>query len=443
MQNQHNRSFWILLAGQSLSLLGTGMTSFAVMVWAFEKAGTATALSLIGFFACITYVFTSPFAGPLVDRLDRRKVMFFSDLGAGLMTAVLLILNHNGHLQIWHLYLVQGITGIFSAFQQPAFSAALSLIVPRDQYTRANGMLGLAKSSATLLAPAAAGALFATVGLNAIMLVDLTTMALALGGLLFVRIPLPPKSGEGSAIKPGWRHQLAFGFRYIFSRPGLRGILSIHFLINTFATLTYFAVLSPMILARSGDEVALSVVRTVMGIGGVAGGLVISLWGGPKRKAFLYTASTAVSFLVCDLFMGASRSTLGWSAAGFLSELTIPFIVAPYYSLWQERVPTDVQGRVFSARDMVGAAPQPLGYLFGGLLADRLFEPAMAAGGALAGPFGWLVGTGHGAGMGLMFACTSLLGCLTGVLGLLSPAIQALDDAEPAAPAVESLAPAD
>jgi len=107
--------------------------------------------------------------------------------------------------------------------------------------------------------------------------------------------------------------------------------------------------------------------------------------------------------------------------------LSIPFIVSPYFALWQELVPLDVQGRVFSTRDMVQVLSQPFGYLAGGLLADRLFEPALQVGGALASSVGRLVGTGPGAGMAAMFLCTSLLGGLTGVLGLLSPSVRHLD----------------
>jgi MFS transporter, DHA3 family, macrolide efflux protein len=430
------RSFRILLFGQAVSLLGTGMTRFAVMIWAYERTGTATSLAMLGFFACITYVLVSPLAGVLIDRLDRRKVMFLSDLGAGLMTAMLLALNLAGRLEIWHLYLAEGMSGMFEAFQEPAFSAAVSLLVPKDGYTRANALLGLGRSAARMFAPAAAGLLLPAfgrpeIGLSAVMAVDLATLSLALFGLLLVRIPPAPVSSTGQQAGGSWRKQLRFGSTYIWQRPGLRELLGTFFLINLFATLTYFAVLSPMILARSrGNEAALGLVRTVMGLGGILGGIIISLWGGTHRKARLFLVSTALSFLVCDFLTAISRSTIGWSVAGFLSELTIPFIVAPYFALWQEHVPADVQGRVFATREAVQVLAQPAGYLLGGWLADVWFEPALASGGPLAGSLGLLVGNGPGAGMSAMFLFTSLLGGLTGLLGLLSPHMAALDRAQ-------------
>lgn len=429
MVNKTNkRAFKVLWAGQSISLLGTGMTRFAVLLWAYQQEGTATALALLGFFVTTAFVVASPFAGVLVDRWDRRKVMAFADLGAGCMTALLLVLYTAGRLQVWHLYLAQGVAGALEAFQDPAFSASVSLLVPRERYTRANSLLGLGRSASRIFAPALASVLMQTGGLEWVMAVDLGTLALALIGLLCIRIPAPPRSVEGAWAMGHLGRELRFGFQYIFRRPGLRGVLLIFFLINVFATLTYFGVLSPMILARTGgDEVGLGVVRAVMGVGGVVGGMALSLWGGPRRKVRLYLLSTSLSFLICDFLMGVSRSVAGWSIAGFLSDFGIPFIISPYYALWQELVPPDVQGRVFATREMVQVTAQPFGYLAAGFLADRVFEPAMQVGGALAGSLGWLVGTGPGAGMAAMFICTSLGGVLIGLLGWLSPAIRKLD----------------
>jgi DHA3 family macrolide efflux protein-like MFS transporter len=423
-------AFKVLWFSQAASLLGTNMTRFALLIWAYEAEGTATALALLGFSITVTFVFASPFAGVLVDRWDRRKVMFFTDLGSGVMTALILLLYSLGRLQLWHLFLMEGVSGALDAFQYPAFDASVSLLVPKDSYTRANAQLGLGNSAARILAPAFAGLLLQVSGLQVVMLVDLATMSLALLGLLFMRIPAPPVSQEGKGLhKEPFIRQMLFGFQYIFHRPGLCGLLFIFFLINLFATITYYAVLSPMILARTGgDELALGTVRTVMGIGGIAGGLVISIWGGPKRKARAFALFTLLSFLFGDFLFAIGRSTVGWAFAGFIADFTIPFIVSPYFALWQEIVPADVQGRVFATREMAQVTSQPFGYLLGGLLADHLFEPALRVGGPLVGSVGLLVGTGPGAGMSAMFLFTSIFGALTGLLGLLSPAIRRLEE---------------
>ncbi|MEM5775893.1 MAG: MFS transporter, partial [Anaerolineaceae bacterium] len=361
---------------------------------------------------------------------DRRRVMFFSDLGSGLMTALVLVLFSTGRLELWHLFVMEGVAGIMEAFQDPAFSASVSLLVPRNEYTRANARLALGRSAVRIVSPALAGVLLATLGLPVVMLADLGTMILALAALLFLRIPRPEISSDGESLhRESFFRQMAFGFRYIFQRPGLRGILLVFFCLNFFSTLAYYAVLSPMILARTGgNEIALGRVRTVLGVGGVVGGLVMSMSGRIKRKACTFAFSTMLSFIVCDFMMAVSRNTWMWSIAGFLTDFSIPFIVSPYYALWQERVPPDVQGRVFSTREMLQVSSQPLGYLAGGILADQVFGPALLPGGALAGSLGLLVGTGPGAGMSAVFLFTSLFGALTGLAGLLSPSIKHLDE---------------
>ena len=407
------------------------MTRFAVMIWAFQVQGTATALALLGFFNCLTYVIASPFAGVLVDRWNRRMVMVFADLGAGLATAFLLAMFLLGRLELWHLYLAVGLVGVFEAFQEPAFSASVSLLVPREDYTRSNAMLGLGKSAARMLSPALAGILLPVAGLGVIMLVDLVTLSLALLGLTMVRIPRPIASQDGRQAGGSFWRELRFGAGYILRRPGLRALLFTFFMINLFGTLTYFAVLSPMILARTGgNETILGWVRTAMGLGGIAGGLVVSAWGWSKNKARIYLVSVTLSFLVCDAMMAISTSAAGWIAAGLLAEFTIAFIVSPYFAIWQEKVPSDIQGRVFSMREMVQVTSQPVGYLAGGLLADYLFEPFMLGGSGWAASLSGLVGSGPGSGMAVMFLFTSLLGAATGLLGLLSPSIRRLDEGD-------------
>jgi MFS family permease len=422
-------TFRILLFGQSISLLGTGMTRFAVMIWAYEQTQSATALAMLGFFNCITYIITSPFAGVLVDRWDRRKVMFLADLCAGLTTTFLLFINMTGDLHLWHLYLTVGLVGVFEAFQEPAFKSTVSLIVPREDYTRSNGMLGLGNSVSRMLAPVFAGLTQQFLGLNAVLGIDLFTMTLALLGLLIIYVPKAPPSALGMEASGDFWRELRFGVDYIFHQPGLLNLTLSFFMVNLFGTLTYFAVLSPMILARSGgDETILGIVRTVMGIGGILGGILIASWKGPRRKARMYLLATGLSFFICDAMMATSRSVYGWSIAGFLSELTIPFIISPYYALWQEIIPHDVQGRVFSTREMIQVASQPIGFLLGGVMADRLFEPAMLSNGWFTHSFGLLVGTGSGAGMASMFLFTSLFGGLLGFIGLLLPSIRQLDE---------------
>jgi MFS transporter, DHA3 family, macrolide efflux protein len=419
------KAFYLLVAGQTISLLGSGLTRFALMIWAYRTDGSATALVLLGFFSYITYILASPIAGVLIDRLNRKWIMFTADLLSGMVTAALLVLYTQGQMQLWHLYVAEGLSGMFEAFQSPSFFSAMSLLMPKDEYTRSNALVGITKSAVQIAAPALASVILSFSDLSTVMIIDLTTLIFGLTSLLFVHLSTPAQSEEGKLAKGDFWHEIRFGFRYIFSRPGLKGILLIFAGINLAAGLTYMSILSPMILTRSnGNQMTLGIVQTIMGIGGISGGLILALWKSPRKKARLYVWSTMLSFMICDFCTAASKSIWGWSISGFFSELTIPFMVSPYYSLWQEQVPPDVQGRVFATREMVQMIPTPIGFICGGLLADHLFDPLFQQPNTLS----WLVGSGPGAGMSAMFLMTGLMGTLTGLLGILSPAIRKLDD---------------
>lgn len=163
-------TFTIIWSGQLASLLGTGLTRFALLLWLYEQTGQATSIALLGFFSFGASVLTSPFAGVLVDRLDRRWVLIGADTGAGLMTLLLFVLHSLDGLQVWHLYLASALTGVFEAFQIPAFTAATTMLVPKSQYARASGMRSLGESIGEIGAPLLAGTLLALIGLGGVML---------------------------------------------------------------------------------------------------------------------------------------------------------------------------------------------------------------------------------------------------------------------------------
>lgn len=412
------KTFLIMWVGQLVSLLGTAMTRFAVLIWAYQQTGDATTLALLGFFSFGSYVVCSPIAGIWVDRWDKRRTLIFSDLGSGLMTLTMLALYTTGNLQIWHLYLAEILTGAFDSFQLPAYTVATSVLVEKQYYTRTSGLRSLALNASKVIAPFLGGFLLHFIDLDGIMLFDVASFCFAVGVLLFVRIPNPPTSTEGRESRGNIWQEVQFGFRYIFQRPGLRGLLIIFMGIHFFATLTYFAILPAMILARSGgDEMALASVQAAMGIGGVIGGVILSLWGGTKRKIHLVLGGLALSFFLGDFSFAVGRTLPVWIFAGLSADFFIPFIVGANRAIWQMKVPPDIQGRVFSVQSMMQEGMMPIGYLMAGPLADHVFGPAMMPGGSLADTFGWLVGTGPGAGMGLMFIFTWFFGTLMGTSG--------------------------
>ncbi|MBN1564382.1 MAG: MFS transporter [Anaerolineae bacterium] len=432
-------TFLIIWFGQAVSMLGTGLTRFALLIWAYRQTGQATTLALLGFFSFAVFVIVSPLAGVWADRWDRRRVMLLADAGAGAITLGFLLLFLSGELHIWHLYLGEALTGFCEAFQRPAYNASMSVLVSREQLGRANGLRSLSYETTNILSPVLGGLLLVPLGLAGIMVIDLITFGAAVITLLIVWIPRPVRSAEGQAADAaqGWR-ALTFGMRYIAQRPGLLGLTLIFAQIHLLAALTYFGILAPMVLARGGnDELALSGVQAAMGVGGVVGGLIMTIWGGPRKRIHGVLAFCAASFLFGDLLFAVGRNATAWIAAGFTAAVFIPFIGSSNTAIWQAKVPQDVQGRVLGAAFALQQMTRPVGYLLAGPLADRIFEPALMPGGALSGSLGWLVGTGAGAGMGLMFLGTATLGFVSCMSGYLWPALRNVESDLPDADVVE------
>ncbi|MBN1136845.1 MAG: MFS transporter [Anaerolineae bacterium] len=417
------RGFVVFWFGQVVSLLGSAMTWFALMIWAYQETGQATPLALLGAFSFGATVLFSPFAGALVDRWNRKLVLLLSDTTSGLATFGVLALYLAGQLQIWHLYAIGFLAGTFQAFQYPAYGAAVTMMVPKEQYARAGGMLELAWSASSVLAPLLAGILLGRIGVAGIMAIDLLTFLFAMSTLLFVSVPQPPRSRAGSEAKGSIWQESGYGFRYIWARPSLLALLSIFAIVNLvdYAGFTLFA---PLILARTGtDELLLGTVQSVGALGGVIGGALLAMWGGSRRRIHGVLLGWSLSSLGI-LLMGVGRGLYVWLIASFTYAFFEPFVNGSNQAIWQLKVAPDVQGRVFATRFLISQATMPLAMLFVGPVADHLFEPAMMPGGALAEPFGWLVGSGPGAGMALMCVCAGLAAVLLPLLGYAVPLVR-------------------
>jgi MFS family permease len=416
--------FTLVASGQLVSILGSEMGQFGLMLWAYEQTGLATSLALLGFFHFLPLIALSPFAGALIDRSNRKLMMMLSDLGSACATLLVLGLYLGGSLQIWHLYLAAVISGTFQAFQWPAFSAAISTMVPKEHYARANGMMALSESVAGIGAPVLAAVLYGPLGVGGLLAIDLASFLAALGALWVVKVPQPKPSAAGLEGRGSLLQEAIYGFRYIFARPSLLGLQTTFLLLNLFATFGQ-AVLPAMILSRTAnDPAALGIVRTAAGIGGVLGGLLLSIWGGPRRKVHGVLGGMVLSSLSGGLLMGLGQGVATWALASFIALLSIPILNGSNQAIWQAKVPPDVQGKVFSARRMIAWIANPLAMLLAGPVADKLMTPAMMPGGALVGTFGGLVGTGPGAGIALMLVFTGILGALVGLGGYLFPVVR-------------------
>jgi MFS family permease len=423
--------FTVVWIGQLVSLLGTAMSNFALTIWAYEVTGQATALALVAFFFITPMVVMSPVAGAIVDRSNRKLMMMVSDLAAGITTVFVLLLHATGGLQIWHLYISAAVAGTFQTFQWPAYSAAVTMMLPKKQYARANGMMELAGSASHIFAPVLAGALLGVIGLAGILIVDIATFVVAVGALLMVHVPQPQTTEAGRKGKGSLWQESVYGFRYIFERPSLLGLQLVFLAINLIGTLA-LAVFAPMILARTGnDEIVFGSVQSAGAIGGVVGGVVMGAWGGPKRRVHGVLAGMSLASLLGEFLLGLGQGLFLWVVASFFMQFFIPIINGSNQAIWQAKVAPDVQGRVFATRRLIAWLVMPLSNLVAGPLADYVFEPAMMPEGGLASAFGWLVGTGPGAGMSLMFVFVGAFGALVALGGYTFRAIRDAEDILP------------
>lgn len=411
-------AFLVIWLGQFVSILASGMSGFALTIWMYQQTESATAMGLMQVFYITPFLLLSPIAGVMVDRYNRKLLMMISDLTAGVATIGLLLLFASGKVEFWHLYLANILYGIGNTFQWPAYSAAITTMIPKEQYGRANGLMSLLEAGPGVLAPLMAGMLLPLITINGILFLDVITFVLAIGALLIVAIPPPIQTAEGVAARGSLLHEAKFGFKYIFARPSLLGLQLIFFVGNLFSGIA-FTIFAPMILARTDQNtLVFGTVETFGAIGAVVGGVIMSAWGGFKRRVIGVILGWILSGLG-TMLLGIAQGLVFWAAALFFVQMLTPLINTSNQSIWQSKVAPDLQGRVFSSRRLIAWFSNPIAPIIGGLLADFIFEPAMMAGAPLAGTFGWLVGTGPGAGMGLEMVICGIGAALVGVVGAL------------------------
>ncbi|WP_414620435.1 MFS transporter [Calothrix sp. CCY 0018] len=418
MQNKPKslRSFLIIWVGQVASILGSEMTSFAVTLWAWQATGQATPISLILLFYQIPRVIASIFAGVLVDRCNRKQLMMLGDTVAGISTIVILCLFLLNQLEIWHLYITAAINGLFGYFQGLAYSASMSMIVPKQHYTRASAMSDhLTQFGSTILAPALAGTFYYRIGLGGIFAIDLITFVVAITTVWAVDIPQPERSKTNQATETLWQ-ELTFGFRYIIKRSGLLFILLFLLVLYLFDTVLY-GIHSPLILARSNNDAAMyATIQAAIGIGGIVGALLLSIWGGFKRRIHGFLLGTIFSYGSMMVF-GLGNSPSIWIIAGFFTAFFWTFISSSNQAIWLSKVDPQVQGRVFAARYLISQIASPIGLAVSGPLADYVFSPAMKPGGSLASVLGNWFSTGSGAGMAVQYTLFAFFGVVIGLAG--------------------------
>ena len=408
-------------------MLGSAMTWFAFTIWVWEKTGQATALAFISFFTFLPTILFTPIAGTLVDRWNRKWVMALSDMATALGTLVALILFLSNSLEIWHVYIIGTVAGFFTAFQYPAYNAAVTTMLPKEQYTRAEGMLGLIPAISTVFGPMCGAVLLKNYGMAFIMTIDLITFLAAFGTLLWVHIPQPKISVVGAQSRGSLWQETLFGFGYIRKHARLYSLIKMFMTVNFFLAIGA-TLLAPMVLSKSANnEVALATVQTVGALGGIAGGVLLSVWGGPKRRIHGILIGGAGACLLGVVWLGLSTQLLFLAIGSFFFAFFEPFVEGINLSIWQSKVEADVQGRVLSAKHLMAQIPYLLGVLVSGLLAEKVMKPLLQQNTSITHWFG----NESGAGMSFLLVLAGLSGAIIFLLGYVFRNIREVDSLIP------------
>ncbi|HVT14228.1 MAG TPA: MFS transporter [Fimbriimonadaceae bacterium] len=421
-------TFLRLWIGQSVSGLGSQLTGFGLAVWVFQKTHSVGMMAMIYMATAVPGILLSPFLGALVDRINRKKMLLFSDCFAGVFSLFLAVILTTGTLQLWEVYLVAGAGSIATTIMWPTMSATTSLLVPKEQFGRATGLLQFGDAGSVILAPILGGFIYGYLGLKGLLFADVFSFLFAITMTLLCHIPQPEDTAEGVKARQSFWSEASFGFHFVFARTGLMILLFYFMFINLVLPIST-TLIAPIILSH-WDARTLGFVQSMAGVGMLVGTAIIAAWGGPKKKIYGLPIFGIVTF-VASLLMLLPLNIATMSACFFIIMVSSPIVNACSQVIWQRKTPADVQGKVFAVRRMFAWFMTPLAYGIAGPLADRVFEPNHH-------PAEWLQRFSHGlvssepgAGLRSMFVVSAILTLIASLAVFLLPRFRHLEEELP------------
>lgn len=401
------RNFLLLWITQAFSGLGSGMTSYALVIWSYTQKGSALATSMLMVCSYAPYVLLSIFAGALSDKWNKKATMLVCDTAAALTTIAMLVLLRFDSLEIWHLYVINAVGGLMNTVQQPASEVAVTRILPEKYYQKVGGLRYLSNSLNTILKPIIATAILGIAGMDAIVAFDLISFGVAFLVLAFaIKIP---ENRTDCRKKDRLLVSAKEGIGYLAKERGIFDLILFLAAINLVASV-YEAAFPAMLLSRDGgSERVLGLVNAVIGVTTLAGSILASFVKEPKSRVRVICNCLLFSMSFENLILALGRTPFIWCVGGFLGWIAIPLMSTNLEAIMRLHVPVGMQGRVYSVRNSLQFFTIPIGYFLGGFLVDKVFEPVMAAqkeGSLLIRLFG----EGKGSGAALLFFVIAFAG---------------------------------
>lgn len=366
------KRFFTIWAGQAISMLGSNIVNFAIIWHLTDKTGSATTLAIATLFSVLPGVFISPFAGAWVDRNNRKSIMIFADLFIGLSRLAGMVLFGASLIRLWHIYLIIFLGSAAGSFQQPAMAAATSLMVPKKHLSRVAGANQTLGGIIGIIGPPLGALLMSLTTIANIFLLDVLTMLIAVLPLIFIPIPEPTIVRKvKNENKSAFFAEIKKGFTYVLTWPGLSLVLLMALIVNLM--LSPAMSLLPLLVSRhfGGNEIQLAMINSTIGIGLVAGGLVLSVWGGFNKRILTTFSGLVISggAITAIAFIPAGQFLLAIGLFGLMA-LMMPLINGPLHATVQAAVLPEMQGRVFSLMNTTSLLGTPIGLLIAGPASD-------------------------------------------------------------------------
>ncbi|MFI6502489.1 amino acid adenylation domain-containing protein [Nonomuraea typhae] len=417
--------FLTVALAQMATITGATITEFAIPIWIYLTTGRLAQMALMTVLAVIPGVLAAPLVGAIVDRSSRRAVMLAASVAGLAIQSTAAVLLFTGGLATWTLYPLLTLLSVALAFQRVAYASAIPQLVPKRYLGHANGVAQMTTGVAQFVAPLMAVGLMSVIGLGGILIADVAGYLVAATVLVLMRFPatLAHRRREtvGAEIKAGFR--LSIGNRDFRAMVAFFALLAI-------VLSPVFLLYSPLVLAFAGlPEVG--TVALCGGAGAAAGGLVMSLWGGPRRRRMIGMLLLTLVIAVSCLIVGLTRSLVLISIGAFGVSLGLALVNGVYATIIQVKVPQRYHGRVFALNQMVAWSTIPLGVGVLTPIAERALEPLMLPGGALADTVGTVLGTGPGRGIALIYVIFGLCIALLAAGALRTKVLSRFDDRVP------------
>ena len=401
------KNFLILWSTQSISQLGSSITTFALTLWLYEQTGSALSTAALTICSYAPYVLMSIFAGALTDRFDKKKTMLVCDVLAVLCTVVVWVLFRSNHLMVWHLYALNAVSGLMNTVQQPASEVAMTLIIPQEYYQKTSGLRSLSRSLISILNPLIATALYSFVGLAGVIALDIGSFAIAFAALLFfVKIPQRKSEGKESVLKLAKE-----GLVFLKDNPMIMTLVLFMSGVNLVAS-AFDATLPGYVLPNpKGGQTILGIVTSCSGIAMIIGSLVVSVLPKPKNRVRVVYITMLFSLGSENLLLAFCREPVLWCIGQIIGWVLVPVMSANLDVIFRSSIPVELQGRVYACRNTLQFFTIPIGLFLGGFMVDQICEPLMAAYGK-SPILTALFGAGKGSGAALMMFLLGVGGIL-------------------------------